>query len=62
MTCDVPLLLNLLPRSPFDQQTVANRESIQSLVPRIEGLAESLSEPAPEGEIKEIKRRQKLKE
>ena len=60
--CDMSLLPNLLPRSPFDQQMVANRESIQSLVPRVEGLAESLSEPAPEGEIKEIKRRQKLKE
>ena len=41
---------------------MANRDSIASLIPRIEGLAESLSTPAPEGEIKEIKRRQKLKE
>ena len=45
----------------LDQQAMANRGSIESLIPRVEGLAESLSTPAPEGEIKEIKRRQKLK-
>jgi hypothetical protein len=39
---------------------MANRESIESLIPRIEGLAESLSPPAPEGEMKEIERRQAL--
>ena len=39
---------------------MANRESIQSLIPRVEGLAESLSAPAPEGEVKEIERRQTL--
>ena len=31
------------------------------MVPRVEGLAESLGTPVPEGEVKEIKRRQKLK-
>ena len=41
---------------------MANRESIESLIPRVDGLAESLSAPVPEGEIKEITRRQKLKE
>ena len=41
---------------------MANRETIEALIPRIEGLAESLSVPAPDGEIKEIKRRQKLRE
>jgi hypothetical protein len=41
---------------------MANRESITSLLPRVEGLAESLSSPAPEGEVKEIKRRKELKE
>ena len=39
---------------------MANRESIESLIPRVEGLAESLSAPAPDGEIKEIQRRQEL--
>ena len=39
---------------------MANRKTIESLVPRIEGLAESLEEPAPEGEVKEIERREKL--
>ena len=53
---------NRLHRSLLNQQTVANRETIESLVPRVEGLAESLSTPAPEGEVKEIKRRQVLKE
>jgi hypothetical protein len=41
---------------------MANRESIISLIPRVEGLAESLSTPPPEDEIKEIKRREKLKQ
>ena len=40
---------------------MANRESIESLIPRIEDLAESLGTPAPEGEIKEMERRQKLR-
>jgi hypothetical protein len=47
-------------RSPENQQTMANRDTIESLIPRIEGLAESLKEPAPEGEVKEIERRDKL--
>jgi hypothetical protein len=41
---------------------MANHESIESLIPRVEGLAESLNTPAPEGEVKEIERRQKLRE
>jgi len=47
-------------RSLPNQQTMANRKTIESLVPRIEGLAESLKEPAPEGEVEEIERREKL--
>ena len=39
---------------------MANRESIESLIPRVEGLAKSLRPPAPKGEIKEIQRRQEL--
>lgn len=47
---------------PSNQQTVANRGSIESLIPRIEGLAESLTEPVPDGEVKEINRREALKQ
>ena len=39
---------------------MANRESIESLIPRVEGLAKSLSTPAPEGETEEIERREAL--
>jgi hypothetical protein len=62
MMYDAPIFPNLIHRSLSDQQAMANRESIESLIPRVENLAESLSTPAPEGEIKGIKRRQKLKE
>ena len=55
-------LLNLWCRSLLNQQTMANRDTIGSLIPRVDGLAESLSTPAPEGEIKEMRRRQKLAE
>ena len=57
----IPAPPNRLHRSFLNQQTVANRETIESLIPRVEGLAESLSTPAPRGEAKEIKRREKLK-
>ena len=40
---------------------MANREIIESLIPRVEGLARSLSSPAPEDEIDEIERRKELK-
>ena len=62
MMYDGPILLNLQHRSLLKQQAMANRETVESLIPRVEGLAESLSIPAPEGEVKEIRRRQKLKE
>jgi hypothetical protein len=39
---------------------MANRKTLKSLVPRVEGLAESLKEPPPEGEVREIERRQDL--
>ena len=47
-------------RSLLNQQAMANRETIGSLVPRMEGLAESLKKPAPNGEVGEIKRREEL--
>jgi hypothetical protein len=62
MMYDMPILLYLERRSLLNQQAIANRGSIESLIPRVEGPAESLITPAPEGEVKEIKRRQKLKE
>jgi len=43
------------------QQTVASRKSIELLIPRVEGLAQSLSGPVPEGEVKEEERRKTLK-
>ena len=58
----IPAPPNPLHRSLLNQQTVANRETIESLIPRVEGLAKSLSTPVPEGEVKEIKRRQELRE
>jgi len=39
---------------------MGNRRTIESLMPRIEGLAESLSTPAPENETREIERREAL--
>ena len=48
-------------RSLLNQQTMANRETIESLIPRVEELAQSLSSPAPEGEIDEIERRKILR-
>lgn len=40
---------------------MANRRMIESLIPRIEELAESLCVPVPEGEDKEHERRKALK-
>ena len=47
-------------RSLLNQQTTANRKTIKALIPRVEGLAYSLSSPVPEGEVKEVERRQAL--
>ena len=61
MMCDILVFFqSVYERSLLNQQTMANRKTVESLVPRIEGLAESLKEPAPEGEVKEIERREKL--
>jgi len=40
---------------------MANRQAVESLIPRVEGLAESLRAPVPEGETKEGDRREVLK-
>ena len=40
---------------------MACRQTIESLMPRVEKLAESLSAPVPEGEDKEEERRDILK-
>jgi hypothetical protein len=40
---------------------MACRETIEALIPRIDGLMESMSVPIPEGEVKEEKRREILK-
>ena len=45
----------------LSQQTIACRKTIESLMPRVERLAESLSTPIPEGEVKEEERRKILK-
>jgi len=39
---------------------MACRQTIESLIPRVEGLAQSLSSPVPEGEFKEEERRKIL--
>jgi hypothetical protein len=46
----------------LNQQAVANRKTIKSLIPRVEGLVKSLSTPVPENETKEIERREELVE
>jgi hypothetical protein len=40
---------------------MACRQTIESLIPRVEGLAQSLSRPVPEGEVEEKGRRTILK-
>lgn len=57
----VPILPNRLYRSLLNQQTMASHKMIESLMLRVERLAESLRGPAPEGEAKEIGRRETLK-
>ena len=42
------------------QQATANRQTIESLVPRVERLEESFRVPVPEGEDKERERREAL--
>ena len=62
--CDVRFVSpepNNSSRSWHSQQTVACRQTIESLMPRVEQLAESLSKPAPEGETGEEERREILK-
>ena len=40
---------------------MANRKTIESLTPRIEGLAEALRAPAVESEVRERERRETFK-
>ena len=42
------------------QQTRANRQAMESLVPRIKALSASLCNPVPEGKRKEEMRRKEL--
>ena len=46
----------------FDQRMKANKQSIESLEPRIKALYESLCEPVPEGDITEKSRREVLEQ
>ena len=57
---DMPVSPDRLRRSLLNQQTATNRGMIESLIPRVEGLAKSLSTPVPRGEAREIERRQEL--
>ena len=61
LRCAISLFYKTLTPLTFNQQTMANRKIIESLIPRVEGLAQSLSSPAPEGEIEEIERRKILR-
>jgi len=46
--------------SRSSQKTMACRQTIESLIPRVEALAQSLGSPVPEGEFKEEERRKIL--
>jgi len=48
-------------RSHLSHQLRTYRERIESLVPRVERLAQSISAPVPEGEFGEEERRKALK-
>ena len=48
--------------SQTPQQTKANKQAIESLVPRVRALAESLCKPISEGDARERERRQKLEQ
>ena len=43
-----------------DTQTAANRRALESLIPRVEMLAESLCAPVSEGDFREESRRKTL--
>jgi hypothetical protein len=43
------------------QKTMACRKKVESLIPRVEGLGQSLNGPVPDGEVKEEERREVLK-
>ena len=62
--CDVEYIPLRLPHPLYSQpsqQTITCRKTIESLLPRVEGLVESLSVPAPGSEIEEEKRREVFK-
>ena len=44
------------------QRTKANKQAIESLVPRVETLARQLHGSIPEGDVSEVERRKKLEE
>jgi len=62
--CEVRFIspgLYRLRSSQPSQQAMACRQTIESLIPRVEQLAGLLSAPVPEGEVKEEDRREILK-
>ena len=48
--------------SPVPQRTKANKQTLESLAPRVQVLAERLCEPVPDGDIKEQERRKRLEQ
>ena len=61
--CEVRSISSALPDfrcSRFSQNTTACRRTIESLIPRVKELGQSLSTPAPPGEVKEEGRRRVL--
>ena len=62
--CKVQLLTLVSPfpqRSQLSHQLKMYRQTLESLVPRAEKLAQSISTPVPEGEFGEEERRKVLK-
>ena len=61
--CEVWLLfLYALPCLQLPQRTKANKQAIESLVPHVEALAQSLCAPVAEEDIKERVRRKRLEQ
>ena len=60
--CEVwtPCIVDYLRCSWVHKRTKANKQSIETLAPRIDALAESLRAPVPKGDIREQSRRKVL--
>jgi len=62
MRCDTPSVSTIHDAHRHPQQTRANKQAMESLVPRIKALSASLCRPVPEGNTKEKMRRKELEQ